>query len=98
MKTLFLKNGMPITTAVLAIAGAFATTSMQSTSKNLELKIGYTQNPQSMCTEDAPECNPIAVTCSDVPKAQVCRISYPAGQFAFEKTPFNCCFTTLWRP
>ncbi|KQB39844.1 MULTISPECIES: DUF6520 family protein [Flavobacterium] len=91
MKTLFFKKGMPIATAVLAIAGAFATTSMQSSSSAFQLKTGFVLEPSG-------ECN-IAVACSDIPSSQVCRLSYPIGDQAFQKTPITGnCNTVLYRP
>ena len=89
MKTLFLKNGMPIATAVLAISGAFATTSMQSSSSSgvFVPTVGYV----------IPECE-IAVLCCDVPSSQICRLSYPNGLIAAGKDPImGQCVRTLWR-
>ena len=90
MKTLFLKNGMPIATAVLAIVGVFVTTSMQSSSSTFVLKTGYILDVKGDC--DVP------VTCSTVPKPQVCRISYPNGVIAYEKTVLGNCINPLFRP
>jgi hypothetical protein len=87
MKTLFLKNGMPVAAAVLAIAGAFATTSMQS-SKNFGARVGYTLDAFDNCD--------IAVACSDVPSQILCRYA-PTGQVAFGKTPQGACILTLWK-
>jgi len=81
MKTLFFKNGMQIITAVLAIAGAFATTSMQSSASAFALKIGYVEESDGTCG--------IAVTCSDIPSAYVCKLSYPAGPTAYGKSPYR---------
>jgi len=71
MKTLFLKNVMPVVTAVLAIAGAFATTSMQSVSSAYQLKIGYVLEADGTCD--------IPVACSTIASSQICRYSYPDG-------------------
>ena len=90
MKTLFLKNVMPAATAVLAIAGAFATTSMQSASSAYQLKIGYALGDGS--------CD-IAVMCSTIPSSQICRYSYPIGDPAFEIVPATgTCLKVLYRP
>jgi len=89
MKTLFLKNGMPIAAVIVAIAGAFATTSMQSASKILTPRVGYTLNAQG-------ECN-IAVACDDVPSQFICRLG-AAGPQAYGKNPQGQCVETLWRP
>lgn len=91
MKTLFFKNGMPVLTAVLAIAGAFATTSMQSSSNTFGPKFGYILQANG-------DCSNITVMCSDVPKPQVCKFSYPNGEIAFELLPAGNCPNVLWRP
>jgi hypothetical protein len=92
MKTLFLKNGMPIATAILAIGGAFATTSMQNSSSIPTLKTGYTIDPAN------GECN-IAVICTDAPQGEVCRLTYPNGDQAFQKNPvLGNCTKILYRP
>jgi len=91
MKTLFLKNVMPAAAAVLAIAGAFATTSMQSASSAYQLKIGYVLEADSTCD--------IPVACTTIPSSQVCRWSYPLGDVAFEKNPVTGnCVKVLYRP
>lgn len=89
MKTLFFKNGMPIATAVLAIAGAFATTSMQSSSKAFTPKVGYTLNASNECE--------IATQCNNMPSDEICRVSYPGGALAYDRNPQGNCPTTLWR-
>jgi len=88
MKTLFLKNGMPIATAVLAIAGAFATTSMQSSSNTFGLKTGYV-------LEYNGECN-IAITCSNIPSSYICRYGF-GGPMACDKNYYGNCVYALWR-
>ena len=84
----FLKNGMPIAAAVLAIAGGFATASIQIASSTFVPKIGYTLNAQD-------ECN-IPASCCDVPSAQICRSWYPNGPIAYGKNPQGQCTQTLW--
>lgn len=87
MKIHFLKNGMPIVTAVLAIAGAFATTSMQSDSKGFASVVGYTLNAQG-------ECN-IAVACDDL-GLSFCRLG-TSGPIAYGKSPHGQCVEALYR-
>jgi len=93
MKTLFLKNVMPVATAVLAIAGAFATTSMQSSSSSdvFQPIIGYVLEEDGGCD--------IPVACSTIPNPQVCKVWYPFGAVAFEKNPVTGkCVKVLFRP
>lgn len=90
MKTLFLKNAIPVIIAVLAIAGAFATTSMQNSPPNVfALKTGFVLEPTG-------ECN-IPVICGDFP-GQICKFSYPNGDFAFQKNIAGNCNIVLYRP
>lgn len=91
MKTLFIKKGMPVATAVLAIVGAFATTSMQSSSSAFELKTGFSLDIVSK------ECD-IAVICSTTPSPMVCRLSYPNGDQAFNRNALGNCTSVLYRP
>jgi len=88
MKTLFLKNVMPAATAVLAIAGAFATTSMQSASSAYQLKIGYVLETDGSCD--------IPVSCSTIPNV-VCRVSYPLGDQAYARSGMTCPYV-LYKP
>jgi len=82
---------MPVATAVLAIAGAFATTSMQSASSAFAPKIGYLLQADGSCSD-------IAVMCSDIP-TQTCRFVYPNGPLVFNKDPATGnCTTLLGRP
>jgi len=89
MKILFFKNGMPIATAVLAIVGAFATTSMQSTSKNFANVIGYNLDSEGYCD--------ISVECSNAVSLTMCRIVYPNGPLAFGKSLHGNCHNILWK-
>lgn len=92
MKTLFLKNGMPAMAAVFAIAGAFATTSMQSVEKNKTATIvpGYFPNSTNgECDQPTP--------CSDVVKPQLCRVNGATGAIAYEKDDQNNCIQPLYR-
>lgn len=88
MKALSIKNGMPITTAALAIAGGFATALIQITTSSFTPKVGYTLSAKG-------ECN-IPVSCCDVPSAQICRSWYPDGPIAYGKNPQGQCIQTLW--
>ena len=90
MKTLFLKDGMPVATAVLAIAGAFATTSMQSSSNSFAPKTGYVLDAYGECS--------IAVACSDVPSQFICKLGFN-GPIAFGRVELTgACTETLYRP
>lgn len=87
MKILFLKNGLPITTAVIAIIGAFATTSMQNSSKAFQTKVGYTVNEKG-------ECN-ISVECSDL-GLSFCRLG-KSGPMACGRNVIGDCIEVLYR-
>ena len=89
MKTLFLKNVMPVAVIALGITGAFATMSMQSTTKNLVPKIGYTLNAQGACN--------IPVNC-DTNGSQACRLNDTSGPQAFGKNAQGNCNEVLFRP
>ena len=89
MKTLFFKNKMPIVTAVLAIAGAFATASMQSSSKNFANAVGYSLSSEGDCD--------ISVECTDVVSNAMCRVVYPNGPRAFGKNRLGSCHNILWK-
>lgn len=88
MKTVILKNVTPFAVVALGILGAFATTSMQSTSK-ASPEIGYTLNAQKRCD--------IPVDCSTVPAA-VCRVNGDSGAQAFGKNDQQDCTETLYQP
>lgn len=92
MKTLFLKNGMPAMVAVLAIAGAFATTSMQSVAKNDVATIvpGYFPNSTNGACDQPTQC-------SDVIKPQMCRVNGSSGPIGYEKDDQNNCIQPLYR-
>ncbi|GGF14311.1 DUF6520 family protein [Flavobacterium limi] len=92
MKTLFVKNVMPAAVAVLAIAGAFATTSMQSTAKNKTVAIqqGYYPDASNKCTQGP-------VNCSDIEKEQLCRLNVTSGPTVFETDDQNNCVQPLYR-
>lgn len=87
MKTLFLKNGIPIVTAILAIIGAFATTSMQNSSKSFGTKVGYTINGKG-------ECN-IQVECNDL-GLSFCRLG-KLGPMACGKNVNGQCIEIFYR-
>lgn len=88
MKTVFLKKVTPFAVVALGIFGAFATTSMQSTSK-ASPEIGYTLNAQKQC--DVPvECNTI--------QGMVCRVNGDSGAQAFGKNDQEDCTETLYQP
>lgn len=85
MKIHFFKI-MPIVTVVLAIIGAFATTSMQSASSTFASKVAYTLDEEG-------ECN-IPVRCDDL-GSSFCRIG--SGPIAYGKTPQGECILSLYR-
>lgn len=87
MKTIILKNLVPFAVIVMAISGAFVTTSMQSASKISAPRIGYVLNEDD-------DCN-IEVNCSDTPGP----LCMSAGQQAFGKnTPSSVtCNLELYR-
>ncbi|SHG38242.1 DUF6520 family protein [Flavobacterium defluvii] len=91
MKTLNLSKFLPIAVAVLGIGGAFATTSMQSVSKEIP-ENGFTRTSNNKCTD-------VQVECDDFPVPEMCRISYaPAGAIAYKKVGNNDCLQPLYRP
>jgi len=91
MKTLIVKNVMPAAVAVLAIAGAFATTSMQSAEKNKSaaLKSGYYFS--------GSQCNQGPVECSDNVKDDLCRLNITSGPIIYDKEGANTCVEPLYR-
>lgn len=92
MKNLF-KNAIPTTAvAVLAIAGAFATTSMQSvTSKNsTTLQFGYIPDSNGKCVSNETPC-------SDIPKIQMCTVNNLPGPTAYENDESGNCVAPLYR-
>ena len=89
MKTLFLKNMMPIAVIALGISGAFVTTSMQSAGKSLA-PIGYILNSQNECE---------AVTsCESTTSEYVCRVNFDSGAQAYGKDAQGNCTEVLYRP
>ena len=92
MKTLFLKNVVPAAAAVLAIAGAFATTSMQSAekSKTAAIQQGYYPDFNGKCTQGP-------VNCSDVIKPQLCRLNVTTGPIVYETDDQDNCVEPLYR-
>lgn len=93
MKSLFLKNGMPVAAVLLAMAGAFATTSMQSSTKadTLAIRPGYFTDSNGQCTEEEP------IDCSNIQKPQLCRLNVTSGPVAYEKDDQNNCVQPRYR-
>lgn len=93
MKSLFLKNGMPVAAVLLAMAGAFATTSMQSSPKAdiLAIRPGYFPDSNGDCTDEEP------IDCSTNLKAQFCRLNVTSGPVAYDKDEENNCVQPLYR-
>ena len=89
MKTLFLKNMLSIFTIVIAISGAFASSSIKKDIRSLAPAVGYTLDAQG-------ECN-IAVACSDIPSSFICRLGGATGPIAYGKDVHGRCVETLWR-
>ncbi|MDR6761904.1 hypothetical protein J2Y38_002113 [Flavobacterium sp. 2755] len=92
MKTLFFKNVMPAAAAVLAIAGAFATTSMQGAEKNKTAAIqqGYYPDADGKCTQGP-------VNCSNILKAQFCLLNVNSGPIVYETDEEDNCVMPLYR-
>lgn len=88
MKTVFFKNLVPVAVFAVGIAGAFATTSMQSASKSFAFEQGWTLNGTA--------CN-IPVSCSDIPKP-VCLQNVTSGAQAFAKDAQGNCNKLTYRP
>lgn len=65
MKTQIFKNVMPFAVAAMGIAGAFVTTSMQSTEKEMILVDAY--NPSN--------CQDIVKQCDNDQRTFICRIN-----------------------
>lgn len=94
MKTLFLKNMMPIAVVAFGISGAFVTTSMQSVSKTETApKIGYLRNANNS------KCSEVSVNCNTTPSAFLCQAGGTSGPVAYDKDiPTNNCMQALYRP
>ena len=88
MKTLLVKKVTPFAVVVLAVAGAFATTSMQNASKSMAPRIGYTLDAEGACDEP--------VNCSNVIGA-VCQLEGDSGPQAFGKNAQGDCNVALYR-
>jgi len=88
MKTLILKNFVPLAVMVMGVSGAFLTTSMQSASARA-LPNGYTLNAQG-------DCN-VEVNCSNINTRPICRQFGDTGPQAFGKVGNNCP-TELYKP
>jgi hypothetical protein len=91
MKTLFLKNMMPIAVVALGLSGAFVTTSMQSVSKaETAPKVGYVRIPNTM------KCSDVSVNCNTTPTPFLCQLG---ANIAYDKDPAtNNCVQPLYRP
>lgn len=91
MKKLFLKNMLPFGAVVLAISGAFVTTSMQSTAKNALIpESGYAATAQGQC-DDVP------VNCDSTAKDEFCHVSGTSGPLAYRNQSNNC-IVPLYKP
>ncbi|MBB4804559.1 hypothetical protein HNP37_004656 [Flavobacterium nitrogenifigens] len=92
MKTLFFKNMLPAGVIALALAGAFATTSMQSASK--KSSVSYRQGFNALANG---KCGNIAVDCDDDPINPLCHISGTTGPLAYDNQSNNCVIP-LYKP
>jgi hypothetical protein len=92
MKTIILKNMLPIVIAVLGISGAFVTTAMQKSASKTTTGpvIGYLVNPVGKCMD-------VVVTCSDFGPS-LCRLGVTSGPVAYQKDEQNNCIQALYRP
>ncbi|WP_343591058.1 DUF6520 family protein [Flavobacterium sp.] len=82
-----LKKMIPMAVAVLGIAGAFVTTSMQKASSTLIPRLGYV-------LDENDDCN-IPVQC-DTNQNEICQ--HTDGQQAFGKDAQGNCNVTLFKP
>lgn len=90
MKTLFLKNMLPFGVVVLAVSGAFVTTSMQSASKSSLAPVsGYAQNAQGQCDD-------IPIKCESAPREEFCHVSGTSGPMAYDNQ--TNCLVPLYKP
>lgn len=88
MKNLMLKKMIPLFVFGLGILGAFGTMSMQSADE-LAPKTGWATNHLGQPCALQVECSANGGT--------MCRVSYPAGQIAYDKVG-NTCINALFRP
>lgn len=92
MKTLFLKNMLPAGVIALALAGAFATTSMQSASKS---SVSYRQGFNALSNG---KCGDIPVDCDDDSSKPFCHVSGgTTGPLAYDNVSNNC-IMPLYKP
>lgn len=80
---------MPVAVIALGITGAFATMSMQSSTKSIAPKTGYVLNAQGACN--------IPVSCN-TQGTQICRLNDTSGPQAFGKNAQGDCNEVLFRP
>ncbi|MBJ2124325.1 MULTISPECIES: hypothetical protein [Flavobacterium] len=90
MKAVFLNKTARAGAVVLAVAGAFFTTSMQEVSSAAP-KIGYPADNNNECTD-------VQVQCSDNLSAFLCRVNGTSGAIAYDKDSDNNCIQPLYRP
>ncbi|MFH6999411.1 hypothetical protein ACHRVZ_15890 [Flavobacterium sp. FlaQc-57] len=91
MKTLSFKNMLPFGVVVLAVSGAFVTTSMQSAVKtSMAPESGYAANAQGQC-DDLP------IKCDSTPKDEFCHVSGTSGPLAYRNQSDNC-IVPLYKP
>lgn len=83
-----LKKMIPLFVFGLGILGAFGTMSMQSADE-LAPKTGWATNHLGQPCALQVECSTNGVS--------MCRVSYPAGQIAYDKVG-NTCINALFRP
>jgi hypothetical protein len=91
MKTVFLKKMIPVAVFAMGIAGAFVTTSMQSTPKTVALEYGYLPDANNHCASD------VEITCNTIPK-QVCLQNITSGPQVFAEDAQGNCSKVTYRP
>lgn len=90
MKAVFLNKTARAGAVVLAVAGAFFTTSMQEVSTAAP-KIGY-------LVDNNGDCSNVQVQCNDTPSAFLCRANGTTGAIAYDKDSDDNCIQPLYRP
>lgn len=90
MKTIFLKKSLPFAAVlVLGASGAFVTTSMQSSKKDVLPKIGYLDGPNGPCS--------VQVQCDTNP-GPFCRANYDPDSPDIARDKDTDCAEVLYRP
>jgi hypothetical protein len=93
MKTIFMKQVLPVAVFAFAIAGAFTTHAMNERSKTFAQVEGFIKlDPNGDECEERDEC-------STVNNGIVCRVGYsPAGAQLYAKNSADKCTVPVYRP